>query len=168
MSRLLRGRVLFCLGVLLLFDLSLGSVIHIQSVRPIFLYLMIVYVTFAWGFGKAPLLAFWIGILRDLSGSGPMGLETTILFSATLLLDFLVHKIEREFLPRAAANQFKKLINEMKTGEYANSRKLKKREGGRKKNRVWQARLGLGGNTDGFFVILNGTICAAQFFKHYA
>ena len=59
---------------------------------------MILYAGFEWHWRHALRFALAVGLLRDALGSQPMGVETTVLFAATLALAFFVKKIERRSL----------------------------------------------------------------------
>ena len=96
MPRILSGRVVAYLLILLVFDLSLVPAIRIQMVQPILLYLMVLHTAFQWGIQKAVPMAIVIGLLRDFSGSQFFGIETASLIIASTVLNVIVQKIDRE------------------------------------------------------------------------
>jgi rod shape-determining protein MreD len=81
--------------MLAVFDGAVLPVFQVFSVYPSFLYLFICYAAFEWGGHKTIYIAFWAGLLRDLLGSGLIGLEASLLPALALALDFLVRKMER-------------------------------------------------------------------------
>ena len=84
--------------MLLVLDETLAPVFRIGDNRFILTYLMIVYVAFQWSWQLTIPAAFMIGLLRDFSGTGPIGIETSSLIVSAILLDFTVQKIERDQL----------------------------------------------------------------------
>ncbi|MCM8775465.1 MAG: hypothetical protein NC930_03845 [Candidatus Omnitrophica bacterium] len=97
MPRVLSLKVAVYLLFWLAVDLCFGSLLEIKTAKPIFLYLMVTYAAFQWEASKILPMAVACGILRDLAGTHPFGLETCVLFFASAVLEFLVHKIDREF-----------------------------------------------------------------------
>ena len=95
MPRLLSAKVIIFFIVLAVLDGTVMPVFQIRSVSPCFLYLFICYVAFEWGGHKTVYIAFWAGLLRDLTGGGLIGLEASLLPALALALDFLVRKLER-------------------------------------------------------------------------
>lgn len=98
MPRILSAKVLIFVFLLHIIDLSLTSLLRVGPVRPVFLYLAIVYASFQWGGRKTLALSAVAGGLRDITGVHPVGVETVVLVVSALLLDFWVHKIERQSL----------------------------------------------------------------------
>ncbi len=95
MPRLLSAKIIFCFAVLAVLDGTVMPVFQICSAYPSFLGLFICYAAFEWGGHKTVYIAFWAGLLRDLLGSGLIGLEASLLPAVALALDFLVQKMER-------------------------------------------------------------------------
>ena len=96
MPRLFSSKVIFYLFFLLVLDVCVMPMIHFGSARPVLLYLMIPYAALEWHWQKTLAMALAVGILRDLTGSHPMGSETTVLLAASLALDLMVQKMDRE------------------------------------------------------------------------
>jgi rod shape-determining protein MreD len=96
MPRILSGRVVLYLVFLLVLDLSVTPLIRVGGFRPILQYLVILYAAFQWGWEKTIPMAIGVGILRDLTSSQILGLETVSLVFVAFLLDLLVQKIERD------------------------------------------------------------------------
>jgi rod shape-determining protein MreD len=96
MHHALSGRVIFYLFFLLIIDLCVSPLIAADAVRPVFLYLMIIYAAFEWQWERTFALALFVGILRDATGSHPFGIETTVLVLTSLALDFVIRTIERK------------------------------------------------------------------------
>jgi cell shape-determining protein MreD len=68
----------------------------VGMVKPVSLYLMLLYVSFEWHWERTFALALLIGLIRDGVGSHPFGVETTVLCLVSVGLDFVVRKIERK------------------------------------------------------------------------
>lgn len=96
MPRILSAKVIFYLLLLAILDLSLRPMIRIGDAGPAFLYLMIPYAIFQWGFSRSLVLAALTGIFRDLTGSHLMGVEVVTLLLFTFLFDLLAQKVERD------------------------------------------------------------------------
>ncbi len=100
MPRILSGKVIGFLFLLLLLELCFLPALHLP-VQPVLLYLVIPYAAFQWRWEKTVWLAMGVGLMRDLTGSQPLGTETLVLSLAAAGLDFFVLKIERRmFLMR--------------------------------------------------------------------
>ncbi len=95
MPRIFSGKVILYLVILHVVDLCLTPVLGVW--RPIFLYLWILYVAF---YGPVQALipaAVMVGLLRDLTGSQPLGVETLSLTAVASAVTFLILKFEHEF-----------------------------------------------------------------------
>lgn len=95
MYRIFSKRLIFYLIVLLVLDLALMPYFRWHDIQPILIYLIILYSVFQWGIQQTLMLAFGVGLLRDLVSSQTLGIETTALVCASLVLDFLVQKMDR-------------------------------------------------------------------------
>ena len=98
MHRILSGRVIFYLFLLLVVDLTIMPLLCIGPLYPQLLYLMVLYAAFQWGWQRTIPMALAVGILRDLTGSQFLGFETASFVLASMILDLLVQKMEREFV----------------------------------------------------------------------
>lgn len=96
MYRVFSNKVIAYLFVLLIIDLCIAPALRIRMVQPIFLYLMIVYAGFNWDWGKSVHVAILAGILRDLTSSQFIGLETATLSGLAIVLETMLHKMDRE------------------------------------------------------------------------
>jgi rod shape-determining protein MreD len=96
MHHALSGRVVFYLFFLLIIDLCVSPLVAAGSVRPVLLYLMMIYAAFEWHWERTFSLAFFVGILRDMTGSHPFGIETAVLVLTSIALDFVIRTIERK------------------------------------------------------------------------
>ena len=96
MPRRISWKIIFYLLFLFLLDWSFVPLFAPGSFRPSFLYLAILYAAFVWQRSYLFPVALAAGLLRDLAGSQPLGVETAVLLSAAMLLDFLIHKIQRD------------------------------------------------------------------------
>lgn len=65
---------------------------------PLPLYLMVLYACLEWGWKTTIPVAFCAGLLRDIVGSAPFGVETSALVISSLVLDLLVQKIEHSLM----------------------------------------------------------------------
>ncbi|MSR76879.1 MAG: hypothetical protein EXS63_01435 [Candidatus Omnitrophica bacterium] len=92
MPRLLSAKVAAFLIFLLVLDLSIFPSL-LGTVRPVALYLFVVYVAFEWHWSKTLLAAVMVGLLRDAMTLQPFGVETAALFLTTLGLNVYVQKI---------------------------------------------------------------------------
>lgn len=99
MPRFFSGKVILYILVLHVLDVCLTPVLGVF--RPVFLYLWVLYVAF---YGPVRALipaAVFAGLLRDLSGSQPLGVETISLTGMVCALTFLILKFQHElFLMR--------------------------------------------------------------------
>ena len=92
MPRLLSAKVAAFLLFLLALDLSVFPSL-LGTIRPVTLYLFVVYVAFEWHWSKTFMAALMTGLLRDAMTLQPFGVETAALFLASLGLNFYVQKI---------------------------------------------------------------------------
>ena len=96
MPRLFSGKVILYLLLLMVLDVCLMPALG--PFRPILTYLWILYVAF-----HAPsetlAASVMIGVLRDLAGSQPLGIETAGLAVVSTGLLFFMQKLAREFFP---------------------------------------------------------------------
>jgi len=84
----------FLLGVI---DHAVLPAFRIGKVYPSFLYLFVCYASIKWETKKTLPVAFWAGLLKDLFGGGPLGVEAGILVAVAAVLDQIVRKVERNF-----------------------------------------------------------------------
>ncbi len=99
MPRFLSPKVLIVISALLILDLCFSR--EWVLFRPIFLYLWILAVLYLGSDRQAIAAAIFIGILRDLTGSQALGVETLTLVSLTFSFLWLLQKMDREaFLMR--------------------------------------------------------------------
>ncbi len=94
MHRTLSGRVIFYLLFLLVMDMSVTPLIAIGTIRPLLIYLMIVYVALEWHWPRTFPIAVVVGLMLDCVGAHPFGVETVSLAAASFVLDFLIYTIE--------------------------------------------------------------------------
>ena len=97
MLHFITPRFAFLLLILTLFDMGFNEVLQWRGSSPIFLYLLVCYAAFEWSSKKTLWCAFVVGVLRDALSGSFLGVETFSLVFCTAILDFIVHKIEREF-----------------------------------------------------------------------
>lgn len=97
MPRIFSWKIILFFLFLLVLDVSFTPALKINGIRPIFSYLFICYSAFEWGRLKTLYISVLTGISHDFLGIGFLGLETCILIVSALILDFVVHKTEREF-----------------------------------------------------------------------
>ena len=95
MPRVLSGKIIFYVFLLLLADVCLAPAAGLVHFRPIFSYLIVAYAAFRWHWKSALAAAMAAGIFRDLAGSRALGVETLSLVMATAGLLFFMQKIER-------------------------------------------------------------------------
>ena len=95
MPRIFSTKVILALLFLLLLDWIFFAPLRNGFFQPVLLYLMVLYAGFEWHWRHALRFAFAVGFLRDTLSTQPLGVETTVLFAATLALVFFVKKIER-------------------------------------------------------------------------
>ncbi len=98
MPRVLSGRVILYLLILLILDLSISPFFRIGFLKPTLGYLMILYATFEWGIKKTIPVALAVGFLRDLANSQHFGIEILSCVTAAVLLERVIQKIERTAL----------------------------------------------------------------------
>ncbi len=96
MPSVFSAKVLGYLLLLLAIDVCLTPFLGIGLMRPIFLYLMVLYAAFIWHWAKTIPMALAVGFLWDVTGSTPLGVQTVSLVLAAWLLDLFVQKAERE------------------------------------------------------------------------
>jgi hypothetical protein len=96
MSRFITGKVILYLFILIILDVALMPVFGIF--RPSLTYLWVLYAAFhaPWSVLPAAVIA---GIGRDLVGSQPLGIETAVLVTMSIGLNFAMQKLEHGFLP---------------------------------------------------------------------
>ncbi len=94
MLKLFSGKVLILLIGLTAADICLTPVLGI--LRPVLGYLLVLYAVLFEEGRQSAAFALTVGGLRDLTGIEPLGVETTVLLVMTLLLAFVILKIERE------------------------------------------------------------------------
>lgn len=95
MHRLFSGKVILYLLFLLVLDICFIPLFHFQLLRPVFLYLMIVYAAFAWHGRNGIEIGFAAGVLRDLASFQPFGIETAVLSLSAWMLVAITHQIDR-------------------------------------------------------------------------
>lgn len=98
MHRFVSVRMTVYLLLLLVADLSVSDGVKIFDVRPVFLYLLVLYAAFEWGWQQTVPAAFAAGLLRDLAGLHYFGLESLSLVLAAIVLGIAVQKVERDSL----------------------------------------------------------------------
>lgn len=96
MPRLFSGKVLTAVLAAAVLDICVMPLFG--PVRPVLGYLLAVYAVFFAESGKVKGVALLVGLLRDLAGIEPLGVETLVLLAAAMVLAFIVPKIERESL----------------------------------------------------------------------
>lgn len=97
MPRLGSAKVILYLFFITVMDTTVLPMVQIHSIVPSFLCLFVCYVAFEGGPPKTLYAAFWVGLIRDFLGVGPLGLEACIFVGLAFLLDFVVQKMERQF-----------------------------------------------------------------------
>lgn len=95
MPRIVSFKVLSYLFFWLLFDFSIRPYFVIGYLRPVFLYLMVMYAAFEWGWEKALPLSFVVGMMRDLVGTNYLGSETFALLLTSGLMVIAARKLDR-------------------------------------------------------------------------
>ena len=105
MPRVLSAKVVSFVLLLWVCDICIfPSLFESGFMRPVLTYLIIVYAAFRWDWRKTAGLALFVGLLRDVTGSQPLGVETAVLTSSALVLGFLAQKMERDsFVVRVLA-----------------------------------------------------------------
>lgn len=94
MSRSITGKVILYVLILLGIDICIAP--SLGLFRPVLTYLWIVYVAFHWPTQEVLPSAVLAGILRDLSGTLPLGVETVSLAVLSGLLIFFLRKFQRD------------------------------------------------------------------------
>lgn len=97
MPHLRSFKVVVFFFLLAILDQTVLSAFRIGKVYPSFLYLFVCYAAIEWETKKTLPVAFWAGLLKDLFGGGPLGLEAAIMVIVAAGLDQIVRKIERGF-----------------------------------------------------------------------
>ena len=95
MPRIFSTKIILCFLALLLLDWIFLPPLKNGFFQPILLYLIVLYAGFEYSWRHALRFAFAVGFLRDALSTQPLGVETAVLFSATLALAFFVKKVER-------------------------------------------------------------------------
>ncbi len=95
MPRLFSAKVILFFCFLILLDWIFFAPLRGGFFQPVLLYLIVLYAGFEGHWREALRFAFTAGFLRDALSTQPMGVETAVLFAATLALSFFVKKIER-------------------------------------------------------------------------
>ncbi len=95
MPRFFSGKVILYVLILHVLDLCLTPSLGIF--RPVFLYLWVLYAAFCGPVSALIPAAVIAGVLRDLSGSQPLGVETISLTGMACALTFLILKFQHEF-----------------------------------------------------------------------
>lgn len=99
MPRFFSGKVILYILALHVLDLCITPALGIF--RPVFLYLWVLYAAFYGPVSALIPAAIIAGVLRDLTGSQPLGVETLSLAGMSCALTFLILKFEHElFLMR--------------------------------------------------------------------
>lgn len=88
--------VLFA-AFLLLMDFCVAPAFELSGARPLFLFLLVAYASFQWETRRVWLLAISVGLVRDILGGGILGVEMFAIAGGAFLLDWVVHRIEKEF-----------------------------------------------------------------------
>lgn len=94
MPRVISQRLIIYMLLWLTAEMTFLRAFHLGAAMPLPLYLMVLYACLEWGWKTTIPVAFCAGLLRDLSGSAPFGVETSALVLSSLVLDLLVQKIE--------------------------------------------------------------------------
>ena len=98
MPRLFSWKVILYLLFAFMLDVSVMPVLWPGDARPVFLYLAVLYSAFEWNWFKTVRIALAVGLLRDLTGTQPLGLETIVLVSVSFLTGYITRKIEKKSL----------------------------------------------------------------------
>jgi len=94
--RVFSNKVIVYLLVLLVVDLSIAPALRIHLVQPVFLYLLIIYAGFNWGWGRTLHIATLSGMLRDMTSSCFLGMELVTLSGLALILEAALQKMDRQ------------------------------------------------------------------------
>lgn len=95
MSRILPGKVIVYLLLLYVMDLAVVSIFRIGEIKPVLLYMLVLYSAFQMDWKTLLPVVCIAGLLRDLISLQTFGIETSSLVLGTVLLDLLVQKLER-------------------------------------------------------------------------
>lgn len=98
MPRVITQRLIIYLLFWLTAEMTFLRALNFGPALPLPLYLMVLYACLEWGWKTTIPVAFCAGLLRDLAGSAPFGVETSALVLSSLVLDLLVQKIEHTFM----------------------------------------------------------------------
>jgi len=98
MPRVITQRLIIYMLFWLTAEMTFLRAFHLGPAMPLPLYLMVLYACLEWGWKTTIPVAFCAGLLRDLSGSAPFGVETSALVISSLVLDLLVQKIEHSVM----------------------------------------------------------------------
>lgn len=98
MPRVITKRLIIYLVLWLVAEMTLLRPFWIGSAAPLPLYLMVLYACLEWGWKTTIPVAFCAGLMRDLAGSAPFGVETSALVLSSLVLDLMVQKVEHSIL----------------------------------------------------------------------
>jgi rod shape-determining protein MreD len=93
--RVFSGKVILLLLALLVLEISLTPLFRPAGIQPFLLYLMILYAAFEWDWERVIKMAIAVGLIRDMTISPLLGLETVTLAIAAFLLGLGVQKIDR-------------------------------------------------------------------------
>lgn len=105
MSRSFSGKIIFFVLLLMGVDICWASAAG--PFRPVATYLWVLYVAFHWPAKELLPTAIFVGILRDLTSSLPLGVETVSLAVVAVSLAFLLQKLQRDsFLIQWMAGAF--------------------------------------------------------------
>ena len=96
MRRLYTPKVIIYFFILLILDATLAPIFRFGDIRFFLTYLIVIYAAFQWSWKRVLPTASVIGVLRDLMGTGPIGIETFSLIASAVILHFAVQKVERE------------------------------------------------------------------------
>jgi len=96
--RIITQRLILYMLLWLTAEMTFLHSLHLGAAMPLPLYLMVLYACLEWGWKTTIPVAFCAGLLRDLSGSAPFGVETSALVLSSLVLDLLVQKIEHSLM----------------------------------------------------------------------
>ena len=94
MSRSFSGKIILVVLFLMGVDICWASAAG--AFRPVATYLWVMYVAFHWPAKELLPTAIFVGILRDLTGSLPLGVETVSLAAMAASLIFLLQKFQRD------------------------------------------------------------------------
>ena len=96
MHRLLTGRHLILIPLLVVLQYSLSSLVPSTNGRPDFLYLLVLDYAFFSDFQRVPFFALTVGLVRDFIGGHLFGIETLSLSLTAFALYFGMLKLERD------------------------------------------------------------------------